>query len=1062
MAELLTEKLQAAMQKAGIDIHFWTEEQAAQALGFLSSGQNKQAGARFDRQLLAQLNGQLPDGHIYQMGLPCPKWLQSGVPNVPVEMQSVKLQPLLDTLESPKNRKQLLGLTESLAHPVAIFHHDERSSQQSLLMAFYHQEKPMMLNLNINRKDGQQPQVEIDHILPVHQGEEYIWLFLAQQKNKCIYLDKERMQQLIERFRKERPDDRTVRYPDLADFVRHFQNPQFQKQIQVAASGFYSNAEFAVNRIAQEKATPVQWLAMIQKNGGIKAGEDKWLGLSDWLRSSSEKTLAKAQVLEYIQQHKLCLKEDVYQSVETLPAFVKMQNEFKRLAAEFGGKDGGFQGDDAYQQAFDELVERYDTEFEDSFGWEDTELYVKDDWQAGIFFDVNAISETRMHHTTKGLDDYHEIAFYFNDIESWNADDEIHFGEVGDGRCVAWVRFGEKNVKRLPTIQEKWDLRKTWPGPEGWVCRQNPGTDKYIYTTGQWDFSHDKAMITETARGFSLSNMITGQGGMYETLEEAVDEYISQQVNKKISYKILVIDEIQSNRHQDGREKGYRDEKQFHEANEEYRLSQEMVKNFTKAMEKKYEKEWWSGLNVNDLNEEEQNEYRFLNSQATAKLNSSLTLEALPPVAPLEKNWHEVCMKRMLRYAAENGFDRLAWITGEKQAERYEMGTYIAALKSWPIRKDVSYDSLEKDRIEGYEVVISTSRNGDMRIKTDKEGFIYWSGMLKFQDKRLADVIGKGLAAKILESDKKINLSSSEVNYLMEIGGMRTFYNEMLPQFMNRYGKQWGVQVKLMDIPTIGQMYGIDVTASMKESVMQGQPLFMFGKEGQVLGLSLGDSIYLTPDGVNPETMVHEYTHVWATAMQYGNADAWNSIRQLLKESPVWGEICRNPFYADIRHDENALASEVLAQISGKAGADRLEAMQVSHPKDTLISLRKVLEKFWTWVGKHLFDLKEFNSIEEVTDRVLYDLVNSTALETGKPMAVGKDSGRLSHITVFHGKGGQLHIRCKIDGVQQMGKPLNRMDSLIALHPEILKSLAHTYFCKELELSSKQQNSIHR
>ena len=174
MAELLTEKLQAAMQKAGIDIHFWTEEQAAQALGFLSSGQNKQAGARFDRQLLAQLNGQLPDGHIYQMGLPCPKWLQSGVPNVPVEMQSVKLQPLLDTLESPKNRKQLLGLTESLAHPVAIFHHDERSSQQSLLMAFYHQEKPMMLNLNINRKDGQQPQVEIDHILPVHQGEEYI------------------------------------------------------------------------------------------------------------------------------------------------------------------------------------------------------------------------------------------------------------------------------------------------------------------------------------------------------------------------------------------------------------------------------------------------------------------------------------------------------------------------------------------------------------------------------------------------------------------------------------------------------------------------------------------------------------------------------------------------------------------------------------------------------------------------------------------------------------------------------------------------------------------------
>lgn len=487
-----------------------------------------------------------------------------------------------------------------------------------------------------------------------------------------------------------------------------------------------------------------------------------------------------------------------------------------------------------------------------------------------------------------------------------------------------------------------------------------------------------------------------------------------------------------------------------------------MVQNFFKTMEKKYEKKWWTELNVEDLNEEEQEEYRFINGQATARLNASLTCEAMPPAAPLEKNWHEVCMKRMLRYAAENGFDRMAWITGEKQAERYEMGQYITALKSCPLRKDIAYDSLKKDRIEGYEVVISTNSSGDMKIKTDKEGFIYWSGWMKFQDKRLSDVIGKVLAEKILNTDKKMSLSSSEVNYLMEIGGMRTFYNEMLPQFMNRYGKQWGVQVKQMDIPTIGQMYGIDVTTSMKESVMQGQPLFMFGKEGQVLGLALDNSIYLTPDGVNPETMVHEYTHIWATAMQYGNADTWESIKQLLKESPVWGEICRNPFYADIRHDENALASEVLAQISGKTGTEKLEAMQQVHSKDILVSLRNVLDKFWTWVGKHLFDLKEFNSIEEVADRVLFDLVNSTPLETGKPLAVGKDKERLSHITVFQGKGGQTFIRCKIDGVQQMGKQLNRIDSIAALHPENLNSLAHTYFCKELELRPEQKNRLHR
>ena len=40
------------------------------------------------------------------------------------------------------------------------------------------------------------------------------------------------------------------------------------------------------------------------------------------------------------------------------------------------------------------------------------------------------------------------------------------------------------------------------------------------------------------------------------------------------------------------------------------------------------------------------------------------------PNAPLKKEWPMVVMKRMIRYAAENGFDRVAWTTGEQQAER--------------------------------------------------------------------------------------------------------------------------------------------------------------------------------------------------------------------------------------------------------------------------------------------------------------------------------------------------------------------------------------------------------
>lgn len=68
---------------------------------------------------------------------------------------------------------------------------------------------------------------------------------------------------------------------------------------------FYSNAMRAVENIKQERATPEQWLAMLQKNGGLKAGEDKWLGLSEWLKGQDKKSLTKQEVLEYIAQNKI-------------------------------------------------------------------------------------------------------------------------------------------------------------------------------------------------------------------------------------------------------------------------------------------------------------------------------------------------------------------------------------------------------------------------------------------------------------------------------------------------------------------------------------------------------------------------------------------------------------------------------------------------------------------------------------------------------------------------------------------------------------------------------------
>lgn len=86
------------------------------------------------------------------------------------------------------------------------------------------------------------------------------------------------------------------------------------------------------------------------------------------------------------------------------------------------------------------------------------------------------------------------------------------------------------------------------------------------------------------------------------------------------------------------------------------------------------------------------------------------------------------------------------------------------------------------------------------------------------------------------------------------------------------------------------------------------------------------------------------------------------------------------------------VASEVLSRYSGKENAKRLEdeaqrmideAKGLGAKADAVSLIdrvRRALQKFWDWVGKDLFGIKDFDSIEQVTDRVLYDLMNQTDL----------------------------------------------------------------------------------
>lgn len=162
--------------------------------------------------------------------------------------------------------------------------------------------------------------------------------------------------------------------------------------------------------------------------------------------------------------------------------------------------------------------------------------------------------------------------------------------------------------------------------------------------------------------------------------------------------------------------------------------------------------------------------------------------------------------------------------------------------------------------------------------------------------------------------------------------------------------------------------------------------------QGTIYGWSVNGKIYLTEAGINPDTPIHEYTHLWAEAMMIKNKKGWDSIKALLKDNPIWNEVVADANYSNIADNEDAVASEVLSRISGKKNAAKMEeeaqraideakgVFEKAEAATVLLNLKRALKQFWHWVGKNVFGIKDFKNIEEVTDRILYDLLSNTKL----------------------------------------------------------------------------------
>jgi len=343
--------------------------------------------------------------------------------------------------------------------------------------------------------------------------------------------------------------------------------------------------------------------------------------------------------------------------------------------------------------------------------------------------------------------------------------------------------------------------------------------------------------------------------------------------------KVLFIEEFQSDWAQKGKKEGFSDPKLIQRKNE----IQAEMKSLRQDLDVLRDKD---AAENNNGKRREANLLEWAgkyepekDSQMAALLSelNSIEEDSVPDM-PFQKTdqWVNLAARRMMRYAAENGFDRIAWTNGTQQAERYDLSKQVDKIT---ITKDEMSDAINKqgERVQGY--VVSAVKGTDRIIRDETMDISH-----------IEETLGKEIAKGVIEGKETFEGDGLKVGGK----GMEAFYDAIVPKVMSKLGKPFDAKIETIGLntkikktneeisfsqfekeakmPEVSQVQSIPVTDSMKQSVSEGIPMFK-RKEP------------LTPEGepVKPTYSVEKPLEQYATEINAYN-DKIKAINDRKKE----------------------------------------------------------------------------------------------------------------------------------------------------------------------------------
>lgn len=627
-----------------------------------------------------------------------------------------------------------------------------------------------------------------------------------------------------------------------------------------AAPPFYSALGRTVEGLKMAKAPAAQWLATLKNQQGVKQEELDWIGLADWLNAQPG-AVTKEALADFIRANQVQVQE------------VVKDEKFKPYFQVVGAFPARF---DTREEAED-YIKRYTESIQNGPMYAplraDLERYP---------FSIVEQSETLAgspkfsQYQLPGGQNYRELLLTLPDKEPPKQVNQKEI-EASDRIAVFNRRMREKygatwmallsRDEKLEQERLEDELNDAEIGfepitelPEGWhsIVDQNapanrqwgviPAGQQHARYYNDQGFPSEAEAVAEAIAHYNVMGRLKARDALKKRQEEEKNRgfraghwdepnilahvrFNEREVDGK---RVLFLEEIQSDWHQQGRKRGYkttvarlrRTEQKVALADAPKEVQQQIAQQFPDRPDLPL----WKPIKDVYLYDGGK---RWIVEEAADDITlAEWAAEAgALPDAPFKTTWPELALKRMIRWAAENGFDSIAWTPGDVQADRYNLAKHLSKIdvvnrlaggqrKWWPVTRG--------GKLMGS---ITTDQNGKILQAHADYGAVVGKG--------IDEVFGKDVAEKGLSfTGREYTIEGLDLSVGGE--GMKSFYDKMLVDTANKLGKKFGAKVGQGNYPeTVKKtltgfgptqrgftFHTLPITPDMRRAALGGFPMF--------------------------------------------------------------------------------------------------------------------------------------------------------------------------------------------------------------------------------------------